>query len=445
MGHFAVPSRGGFVQRITTCVAGLLVLALGGTVRAQSLDSELAGLLTSHPQILAQMRNTEAAEQGVRKAFAGYLPKLDIYGQSGPQYIDSPVLKSEGGGTWLSIADMAGTRLTQNVFNGFATPAQVRSARLSREASEFTLQSTRQNVLFDGIDAYLEVLRQSRLVALAGESERTIRRQLHLEDERVQRGAGIAVDVLQAKSRLQVAMERRIGFEEGLADSTTRYIEVFGHPPLPSAMTEPMPPVELLPATLEQALAAARQDNPAIDSSLAGVAVAEQGKRLARAGYYPSLDVIAAANRQNDTDLVRGTRTDASVLLSATWNLFDGFATTAATKQAAAEYKAAQQNHDIVARDVARQAHLAWSEWATARQRVTLLENAAATAAEVFDARQKLREAGRETVINVLDAENEVYTARINLVQASGDASRAVYRLLQSMGRLGPEELGLAP
>ena len=63
----------------------------------------------------------------------------------------------------------------------------------------------------------------------------------------------------------------------------------------------------------------------------------------------------------------------------------------------------------------------------------------------MFDARQKLREAGRETVINVLDAENEVYNARINLVQASGDARRAAYRLLQSMGRLGAEELGIKP
>jgi len=72
-----------------------------------------------------------------------------------------------------------------------------------------------------------------------------------------------------------------------------------------------------------------------------------------------------------------------------------------------------------------------------------LLENAVAIASEVFEARQKLREAGRETVINVLDSENEVYNARINLVEVSGDATRAAYQLLQGMGRLGPRQLGL--
>ncbi len=427
-------------------VGGLVVVAAGsgGTAYAQTLASELQGLLANHPQILARQRSVEAAEHGVTKAFAGYLPKLDIVGQSGPQYIDSPVLKSEGGGTWLSLAEVVGTRLTQNVFDGFATPAQVRSARLNLEVAEFTLLGTSQNVLFDGIDAYLEVLRQSRLVALAQESERTIMRQLRLEDERVQRGSGIAVDVLQAKSRLQLAKERRINFEGALADANTRYIEVFDHPPRPSAMQNPAPPNDLLPRDLDQALAIARQENPAIDSSLAGVAVAEQGKRLAKARYYPSLDVVAAANRENDTDLVRGTRTDVSVLLSASWNLFDGFATTAGARQAAAEYKAARQNHDIIERDVARQTHLAWNEWTTARQRVELLENAVAIASEVFEARQKLREAGRETIINVLDAENEVYNARINLVEASGDVTRAAFQLLQGMGRLGLAELGLA-
>ena len=352
------------MQRFLQCVVGLVFVVAGssGVARAQSLSDELQGLVANHPEIMAKQRSVEAAESGVTKAYAGYLPKLDIFGQSGPQYIDSPVLQSEGGGTWFSLAQVVGTRLTQNVFDGFATPAQVRSARLNQEMAEFTLQGTRQNVLFDGIDAYLEVLRQSRLVALAHESERTIMRQLHLEDERVQRGSGIAVDVLQAKSRLQLAKERRIGFEGALADANTRYIQIFDHPPQPSAMRDPRPSADLLPANLDQALTIAREENPAIDSSLAGVAVAEQGKRLARSRYYPSIDVVASANQANDTDLVQGTRTDASVLLSATWNLFDGLATTAGTDQAIAEYKAARKNHDVVERDVLRQTHLAWNE-----------------------------------------------------------------------------------
>lgn len=410
---------------------------------AQTLESELGGLLKSHPEIRAREKQLEAARHGVDRAYAGYLPKLDVFGETGPQYIESPVLRSEGGGSWASIADSAGARLTQNLFDGFATPAQVRAARLGQEAAEFTLDGARQNVLFEGIQAYVEVLRQVSLVALARDSEKTIMRQLNLEDERVQRGAGIAVDVLQAKSRLQIAKERRVEFEGGLADAVARYIQVFDHPPQIAEMSEPQPPLDLLPESLDDALAIARQDNPAIDASLADVEAADEQKRLARSKYWPSVDMIARANRQNDTDLVRGTRTDASVVVAATWNLFDGFATSAGSRQAAAEYKAARQGHVTVARKLDEQARLAWHELHTARQRVELLQNAVAIASEVFDARHKLREAGRETVINVLDAEKEVYAARINLVTAEGDAQLAAYRLLQAMGRLGPAELAV--
>ena len=421
------------------------MFAIGGAdpLLAGTFNAELEGLVADHPEIRARQKSLAAAEQGVRVAYSGYLPKLDIFGETGPQYIDSPVLTSQGGGTWLSIANVAGAKLTQHVFDGFATPSQVRTARLNMEVAEFTLDGVRQNVLFDGINAYVEVLRQNRLAALSRDSERTIMRQLHLEDERVQRGSGIAVDVLQAKSRLQLAKERRVGFEGGLADATARYIQVFAHSPEMATMEEPTPPLELLPNDLESAVQTARQQNPAINSSLATVAVADERKRLVRAGYYPTLDVVGSANRENDNDLVRGTRTDLSVVLSATWNLFNGFATSAGLRQAALEYQAARRNHDIVERQVEEATRLAWNELTTARRRVELLDNAVAIASEVFEARQKLREAGRETVINVLDAENEVYNARINLTQASGDVQLAIYRLLQGMGRLGPAELGL--
>ena len=105
-------------------------------LHAEPLITELEGLLAMHPDILARQKSAAAAEQGVAVAYSGYLPKLDIYGETGPQYIDSPVLQSQGGGSWISVAQVAGARLTQNVFDGFATPGRVRSARLGLEAAE---------------------------------------------------------------------------------------------------------------------------------------------------------------------------------------------------------------------------------------------------------------------------------------------------------------------
>jgi len=95
-----------------------------------------------------------------------------------------------------------------------------------------------------------------------------------------------------------------------------------------------------------------------------------------------------------------------------------------------------------VTREVSQEVETSWNELMTSRERVDLLENAVALAAEVFDSRRRLRDTGRETALNVLDAENELYNARINLVGATFDARRASYRLLQGTGALTPRTLG---
>ncbi|MFO1152205.1 MAG: TolC family outer membrane protein [Rhodospirillales bacterium] len=426
-------------------MAILLLLASFGRAWAQPLRTELQDLVKTNPEILAQQSAVAAASETIDKAYAGYLPRLDVVGAYGPQYIDSPLTEQSGGSAWVSQAQIVSGRLTQNVFDGFATPANVRSARLNVDVAEATLAGTRQNVLYSGIAAYIEVLRQRELIELARDSERTIMRQLNLEDERVQRGGGIAVDVLQAKSRLQLAKERRVSFEGGLADAVARYIQVFGHPPEIDRMTSPPIPRAQIPEALEEALELARENNPAIDSSLATVDVADERRRLARSDYYPRIDIVTSANRENDNNLVRGTSTDMSVMMQATWNLFNGFATDAGVSQASAEYQGSLRTHDNVARQVIQQTRLAWNEMTTAQERVELLENAVNIASEVLDARTKLREAGRETVINVLDAENEVYNARINLVIARGDEKRASFQVLQGIGRLELRDLNLNP
>jgi adhesin transport system outer membrane protein len=112
--------------------------------------------------------------------------------------------------------------------------------------------------------------------------------------------------------------------------------------------------------------------------------------------------------------------------------------------QAAFNYGASKDNHRFVTRKVIEQIKISWQALLTVRERLELLENAINIASEVFDSRQKLREAGKETVINVLDAESEIFNARINFTPASYQERIAVYQLLLAMGRLNAGTLNLA-
>ena len=87
------------------------------------------------------------------------------------------------------------------------------------------------------------------------------------------------------------------------------------------------------------------------------------------------------------------------------------------------------------------QTRLSWQNLLTVGERLALLENAVNVAAEVFDSRRKLREAGKETVINVLDAESEIFSAQINYTGASYNRRLSVYQILLALGQLTTENL----
>ncbi len=411
------------------------------------LEKELLGLLYNHPQIRSAMKTLESAGKEVSKTQASYYPTVAATAEAGHQLIDSPAERNAGDGQDgkpSSRTKQSSTlTVTQNLFNGFATESQVRTARLSKEVSRFQLATTRQNVLFAGANTYIDVLRQKRLVELSLENEATIQRQLNLEDERVARGSGVAVDVLQAKSRLQIAKERRVNFEGALADAVSRYMQTYGHAPDIEAMTDPVPPIELIPSTLERAVEIAIVDNPTAISAMTNIEVARQRRRTISAELAPTIDLEGKFNYEKHTDGTIGTRRDYSLLMTASWNLFTGFSTRHSLSQATYNYRASQDNRDDTTRKVIEQTRLAWQALLTARSRLGLLENAVNIASEVFDSRKRLREAGKETIINVLDAENEVSNSQINFTSAAYDERLAVFQLLRAMGRLTPGNLNL--
>ena len=429
--------------------ASILSAALFGvasSAHANPINVELTGLITNHPSIRAAEKSLQSSRQGVKAAVADFYPTVSVNSDAGYENISSPTTRGDNDPDATPVGrtrNTASLSLTQNLFSGYATASAVRTARLNRELAQISLEGTRQNTLFEGIQVYIDVLRQRRLIELARENEGTIQRQLNLEDERVQRGSGVAVDVLQAKSRLQIAKERRVSFEGALEDAISRYTQTYDHPPDIDSMLDPEPPIEQIPSELIKSIDIAVVENPAIGNSGTTVEVARERRRTVRSELFPTVDLEGTYNYEKHNNATLGTRRDYSLVVSSTWELFSGFSTRASMAQAAYDYHASKDQHEFTVRKVIEQTKLAWQSLLTARERLELLENAVNIASEVFESRKKLREAGKETVINVLDAENEVNQAQINYTSAFYDERLAVFQLLLAMGRLDDANLGL--
>lgn len=411
------------------------------TLQAASLDEELESLLEMHPQVKSAEQAALSAQASVREAEAGYLPTIDFSGSTGFEQDDKTRYDPASGGKTRLATDSIALTFTQNLFNGFRDKAGIASAEIGRQLADVTVELTKQQILNEAVNAYIEVLRQRTLILLSKDNQETLRSQLHLEDERVQRGSGVAVDVLQAKSRLQIAKERTTAFEGALQDSISRYVQVFDLDPDVNAMSIISLPLDKIPESVDAAVEIAVAYNPQLQASKIGIDIAEKAIKTAEGGYYPTIDLVGTSSYDDNISATLGEETKYSVKLQANWQVFSGFADDARNSRAEHDYQAAKENYLQARRKVVEEVRLAWSSLETSRKRAELLENAVNIASEVYAARKKLRDAGSETALNVLDAENELYRARIDAASAKFDYYLAIYRLLAAMGVLTLENV----
>ena len=422
--------------RLITIICAPISIFFSTFSHSQTIEQMLSTLTHNHPQVKSAIKSVASSKQEVNKASAGYLPSINLASDFGPQTIDSPSTRSSGYKKWQKSKQTTTLTVTQNLFQGFEDTTNSRTAYLNKLISETTLKKTSQDIMMSGVTVFIDVLRQTQLFELATQNEETIQIQLNLEDERVQTGSGIAVDVLQAKSRLQIAKERRLRFQGDMKNAYTRYKRVFNESPNMDTIIEPMPTADLIPNSLDLAIQIALSENPQVRNKDQQIAVARERKRSARSDLFPKVDFVSKFNYEKHNNGTLGTKKDASFLLQANWDLFTGLTSRANIAQASYDFAASQDDFEFIVRKVNESTRIAWQNLNTSRERLKQLENAVNIASEVFESRKKLRAAGKDTVINVLDAKSEIINARINLTTASFNEREAIYALLLAMGRL---------
>ena len=442
--------RGKFAAAPVRLLASVMVLSgvgmasLSDIASARSLQDDLQLLLKTHPLLQADQNDIDAAKENIREAQAGYFPKVTLSGDFGREYVDSPSRRSTQEEDFFDSRRATSLKITQNLFDGFDTSSKEQIAKLRKDRVATISQIRQQSLLYDGIRSYLNVLKQSLLLDIAKKNERTLQDQLELESARVERGSGLAVDVLQAKSRLQLARERVVSLLGDLREAHSVYIELFNQTAVPARMTLPKIPRDALPETMEGAISIAATDNPVLKRSRHDTQIASEQRTEKQSAFWPRIDLVGEGSWEKDVDGIPGVRREGQVIVRAVWDIFDGFLTDARSSAAASSYSAELDRRRNVDRDVQNKVRQAWSIYNTSREQRDLLENAVNIAAEVFEARQKLRKAGRESVINLLDAENELNTVRLRFTDATFNHVLASYRVLLQTGRLTPETLKLS-
>ncbi len=435
------PMAGFSVGRRCGLFGLLVVLALTAGLGAhsasgKSLDEVVRQALSTNPRIAALAKSREAIGRELRQARGNYLPQIDLTVGFGKERSDTLTTRGLGvSGSFYSRQE-AQLQIIQRLFDGSETESAVERQRQRVLSAANRVAEDAEMLGLDVASVYLEVLRQRSLKTLAEKNVNYHVKVIGSLREREGQGGGNVGDVTQAEGRLARARATVLQVINDLQDAEAVFRRLTGE--MPDGIEEPKAALDLLPRNLEQALDLVRANNPTVRVFDSDIRVAQQELEGANSSYYPKVNLEATASRNETFDGTSGPERSYQAMLRMRWNLFRGGSDSAAKGAVYSRLATAQAQRDNALIDAEERMKKAWNGMDINRQKIDLYKLAIKHNAATLSTYKQQFELLIRTLLDVLDAENELFNSESLLVSSNIAATTSAYRVLALSGRLLP-------
>jgi adhesin transport system outer membrane protein len=419
-----------------------LGLALSAPLKAQPLKDAVEQTLKTSPDVLSTAHRRLSIDQEIKQARGGYFPKIDLNLGYGRERSDNPTTRAAGLGTVSLDRREAGITLNQMLFDGFFVKSEVERHTARADSAAFGVLGASENTALKVVDAYLEVLRRQELVKLTKDNQAVHQRTFDQIKLRSESGVGRKADMDQILARLALAQANVMAAESNAREAEITFQRVVGK--MPQALTKPGAPDQAMPKDLKSAIGIAMANHPILKSAMADVEAAQAQHRTARSLHSPRLDLELGYNDNNNISGLRGDNESAIAMLRVRYNLFRGGSDEARVGQTASAINEATEISHKTMREVEESISLSWNAYTTARERLAPLKQHSEAMDATREAYTKQFNIGQRTLLDLLDAENEYFTARSNHLTGQYIELFGKYRVLASSGKL-LESLQVAP
>ncbi|MBT2135287.1 TolC family outer membrane protein [Croceibacterium sp. LX-88] len=420
---------------IGVCLAAL-------PAQAETLKEALAKAYESNPSLEAARANQRATDENVPIERADSLPSLSASGGINEFPYDSSDIASAQRQATASVT------LGVPIYAGGGVKNGIRAAETRVVAGQADLRGTESQVFSQVVAAYMDVVQNEALVGLAANNVEVLNVNLQATSDRFEIGDLTRTDVAQSQSRLSLARGDLEASRANLIRARENYIALVGEAPTD---LQPPPPLPGLPATPDDAVDVALQNNPDLLAAMERAKAAGFDVRVASASRLPTLSVNAGADYSNFLNslpealqgLTPNSNSGASVGVRATVPLYQGGRPAALRRQAQARESVALENIVATERDLIAQVRAAYSSWRAANEIIASSQTAVEAAALSLEGVRAENTVGNRTILDILDAQQEHLRAQVQLVTARRNAYVAGFTLLAAMGRAEARDLGL--
>lgn len=426
-------------------LVALIGLGTDPAAHADTLRDALANAYTSNPTLDAARANQRALDEGVPIARAAGLPSL-----SGVATYTEFVQKSANSFTAPDRDVDAQASASVPLYSGGSVKNSLHAAETRISAGKDDLRSTESSVFSQTVAAYLDVIANEAVVGLNRKSVDVLAVNYKATSDQFEIGNLTRTDVAQSNSRLAQARGNLRTAEANLVAAREKYIQIVGKAPVDLA---PPPPLPLLPAAPDEAVAIALQNNPDLLAAQLRSKAAGYDVKIARAALLPKISAFGGVDYTNYIGTLGGgstafgvftqQQTTAQVGVRASIPIFQGGLPAAQQRQAQARESQTLELEIGTERQVIAGVRSAYSSWRSATDVIATYQTAVDAAALSLEGVRAERTVGNRTVLDILNAEQELLNAQVQLVTARRNAYVAGFNLISAMGKAEARDLGL--
>jgi adhesin transport system outer membrane protein len=412
------------------------VLTAGGALAGEpfTISDAINQAVQTHPAIGEAAANRRATEAELRQNQSTLLPQVRLeakYGRERFSELDiiPPPL---GNNAWLK-GSQGSVVVRQLVFDGLQTLNQIWRQAARVDAAAFRVRERTELIALDTAEAYIDVVRYTRLISIAQENVAAHQKILSNVDARFKGGRAGEGDLQQVQERVESSAATSSQFRQSYEEAKAAFRKTVGIEPYNLRV-----PGRLhgLPTSRDASLEVTLQYNPTIRAAEADKDAAKYDFQSTGSAFTPTVALEGRAVRGNNVDTIFGRQSDLSGFVVASWDIFRGGQDSWKRAEAAERYQEQTMRHASFQRDAFESIDKAWSARTVTSDRIAALTREIAADRKVIDSYQKEYELGQRSLIDLLNAQNGLFNALVSLESARGVAVFADYQLLAAMGQL---------
>ena len=420
-------------------IASLLVALAAGTASADTLREALVSTYQANPTLTAQRESLKATDAGVAIARSAGRPTL-----TGTAGLTRDLTRSgrfevgTGKGPFLS----AGADFSVPLFQGGTVKNDIKASKIRVEAGRATLRAVEGDVFTEAVAAYMDVIRDRATVELNANNVKVLETNLQATKDRFEIGDVTRTDVAQSEARLALARSRLTLAQGRLTGTEQNYRRVIGDQP---DQLQPPPPLPPFPASADEAVRIALSNNPDLIAVTRQAEAAGYDVKSVRGTRLPTVTAVASGDyfdaTGDDLGLQSGTAT--SIGLQGRIPFYQGGLPSARIRQAQALEGQTLEQRVATERAVVSNTRSAFADYQAAIDAIKSNEVAVKANELALEGVRAENSVGTRTILDVLDAEQELLNSQVLLVTARRDAYVAGFQLLNAMGQAEADDLGL--